>query len=314
MPHFYPIGKPDEAWGDSEREEWFQYANKVQRSYAEDVLVRVEVLKTKFDVEQYSALSQDPQRYPLFVVKTKDFRVGENASKPCILVTGGTHGYETSGVHGALLFAEKYMEKYSALFNIAVCPCISPWSYECIQRWNAKAIDPNRHFLPDSPCEECAAMVNLVASMNVPQWLMHCDLHETTDSDDTEFRPAKASRDGLELPVESIPDGFYLIGNKLDPQEGWHKAMIDAVAKITHIAPPDANGQIVGLDQVQRGVVNSSSVGKGKGVTNALYGTTTEVYPDSKTRPVSGDVCNEAQVAAVVGGLEYIIVAESVGR
>ena len=150
------------------------------------------------------------------------------------------------------------MEKYSQLFNIAVCPCVSPWSYECIQRWNAEALDPNRFFLSDSPCEECAAVVALIASMNVPQWLMHCDLHETTDSDDSEFRPAKASRDGLALPVESIPDGFYLIGNELEPQAGWHKAMIDAVAKVTHIAPPDANNQIVGLDQVQRGVVRSA--------------------------------------------------------
>jgi len=51
--------------------------------------------------------------------------------------------------------------------------------------------------------------------------------------------------------------------------------------------------------------------GKGKGVTNALYATTTEVYPDSKTTPVTADQCNRAQVAAVLGGLEHLASAAS---
>jgi hypothetical protein len=36
--------------------------------------------------------------------------------------------------------------------------------------------------------------MNFVASLGVSQWAMHVDLHETTDSDLSEFRPAKASR------------------------------------------------------------------------------------------------------------------------
>ena len=34
--------------------------------------------------------------------------------------------------------------QYGSSFNILVLPCISPWGYETINRWNAKAIDPNR--------------------------------------------------------------------------------------------------------------------------------------------------------------------------
>ena len=100
--------------------------------------------------------------------------------------------------------------------------------------------------------------------------------------------------------------GFYLIGNAADPQPGWHKAMIDAVRRVTHIAPANAEGEIVGLPVTQEGVVNSNSAGKGKGVTNATYATTTEVYPDSKTTPVTAEQCNNAQVAAIVAGLEFI--------
>jgi len=103
-------------------------------------------------------------------------------------------------------------------FNIAVCPCVCPWGYETIQRWTAKAIDPNRFFIassrsPLSPqtsnhkpltticsCEETALLMQFVASLGVSQWAMHVDLHETTDSDLSEFRPAKASRDGVRCP------------------------------------------------------------------------------------------------------------------
>lgn len=305
--HFYPIGKPGEAWGDAERAEWLKRVDIKSRSYAEDVLSKLEPLRAIFDVEQYGALSQDVSRYPLFVIKTHNWTLAENESKPCILVTGGVHGYETSGVHGALYFAQNYMSKYSEKFNIAIFPCVSPWGYECIQRWNAKTLDPNRYFIQDSPCEECAAVVNLIATLNVSQWLAHWDLHETTDSDDFEFRPAKASRDGLVLAEEGIPDGFYLIGDLAKPQTEWHTAMIQAVGALTHIAPADKNNQIIELDMTQPGVVNSNAVGKGKGVSNATYATTTEVYPDSKSAPLTSDLCNRAQVAAITGGLEYII-------
>jgi hypothetical protein len=30
--------------------------------------------------------------------------------------------------------------------NLLVAPCVSPWAYERIQRWNAHAVDPNRSF------------------------------------------------------------------------------------------------------------------------------------------------------------------------
>ena len=150
-------------------------------------------------------------------------------------------------------------------------------------------------------------MLRLIASLRVPQWTMHLDLHETTDTDETEFEPAKAARDGLALEDEGgIPDGFYLIGNAAAPQPAWHKAMIDAVRRVTHIAPADAAGKIVGLPLAQEGVVNSNSAGKGKGATNAVFATTTEVYPDSKAAPVTSAQCNEAQVAAIVAGLEYV--------
>jgi hypothetical protein len=305
--HFYPVGTAGKAWGDDERAQWLALVGVVKRSYSEEVLARLEPLRERFDVVQYGALSMDAARYPLFCVKTRGFDPANG--KPCVLVTGGTHGYEASGVQGALLFCAEALQRFAGRFNVVVCPCVSPWGYECIQRWNAGAIDPNRSYVVESEAEECAAVVDLVAALGGDaQWLMHLDLHETTDTDDTEFRPAKASRDGLPLGEgDGIPDGFYLIGDAAKPQPEWHRAMIDAVRRVTHIAPPDADGTIVGLPVAQEGVVNSNSAGKGKGVTNASFATTTEVYPDSKIAPVTAEQCNQAQCSAIVAGLEHII-------
>jgi hypothetical protein len=106
--------------------------------------------------------------------------------------------------------------KYSEFFNIIVCPCVSPWGYECIQRWDKNAFDPNRGFFAESGCEESVAIVKLVEKLGL-NWLMHTDLHETTDSDATEFRRARDSRDGKIHVPDGIPDGFYLVADAENP-------------------------------------------------------------------------------------------------
>jgi hypothetical protein len=51
-------------------------------------------------------------------VKTREFDAKNG--KPCVLITGGTHGYETSGVQGALLFASTVMEKSVSFMTIVL--------------------------------------------------------------------------------------------------------------------------------------------------------------------------------------------------
>ncbi|WP_399425781.1 M14 family metallocarboxypeptidase [Vibrio campbellii] len=296
----YPIGTPGQPWGEAERKAWCEQRG-VKRSYQDEVVTKIDALRERFDVEQYGALSYDEARFPLFCIKTRNW----DAAKPVVLVTGGVHGYETSGVHGALKFVDKQAERYAEHFNIVVAPCVSPWGYEVINRWNPNAIDPNRSFYADSPAEESANLIKLVATLG--DVLMHIDLHETTDSDETEFRPALAARDGLEYIEGMIPDGFYTVGNTENPQPEFQKAVIESVAKVTHIAPADDQGEIIGSPVVQFGVINypMEKLGLCGGVTNCTYGTTTEVYPDSPK--VTDEECNDAQVAAVVGGLDYVL-------
>lgn len=297
----YPIGTAGQKWGEAERQAWRDQTT-IKRHYQHEVVAKIKALGEQFDVTQYGALSYDPDRYPLFCIKSKAW----HCDKPVVLITGGVHGYETSGVHGALQFAQSEMARYSKHFNIIVAPCASPWGYETINRWNPLALDPNRSFYANSPAEESANLIKLVASLG-DNVLVHIDLHETTDSDESEFRPALAARDGIEYKAGMIPDGFYTVGDSENPQPEFQAAVIESVSKVTHIAPADDKGEIIGSVVVQDGVINYPMVKLGLcgGVTSCTYGTTTEVYPDSPK--VTDHECNAAQVAAITGGLDYVL-------
>jgi hypothetical protein len=301
LPAPYPIGTPGRPWGDAEKAEWLSQQTR-KRSYADDVLSAIEPLRTRFDVVQYGELDYAPQTFPLLAIRSRDWR----DELPCVLVTGGVHGYETSGVHGALQFVAQHMADYAGRINLLVAPCVSPWAYERIHRWNAHAIDPNRSFRESSPAEESAALMRLVAPLR-GRFLAHVDLHETTDSDESEFRPALAARDGKPFEPGEIPDGFYLVDDADNPQPEFQQAMIEAVAKVTHIAPADRNGEIIGSPVVAPGVIRYAlkPLGLCAGITGARYTTTTEVYPDSPR--ATPEQCNAAQVAAVRAAIDFVL-------
>jgi len=256
----YPIGTPGKKWGKD----------------AEEVVAKLDSLKAQFDVEQYGALSCSPDLYPLYIVKSRQW----NPNRASILITGGVHGYETSGVQGAICFLETEARNYAGQFNFMVAPCVSPWGYETINRWNPNAVDPNRSFSIDSPSEEAAALMQHLDSSSL-EFAAHFDLHETTDTDNTEFRPALAARDAVS-------------------HDNWD------IEKVTHIAPPANDEKIIGETLEQWGVINyaAKALGLCMGVTNAKYVGTTEVYPDSPK--VDDENCIVAQVAALTGGLDYL--------
>ena len=287
-------------WGAVEKENWFK-EQTIKRSYLQEVVTKINKLKDNLEITQYGSLTLNPANYPLYLIKSKNY----DPSKKTVLITGGVHGYETSGVHGALAFMRNEVMKYAGDFNFVCAPCISPWGYETINRWNNKAIDPNRSFYPDSPSEECNLFLKAITSLNLKVFA-HFDLHETTDTDNTVFRPALEMRDAKPQELSEIPDGFYVVGNALKPQSGFQNAVINSVRKITHIAPPDERGMIIGVPIKDEGVINydMKKLYLCGGFSDAEYSTTTEVYPDSPK--VTDDICNQAQVAAIIGGLDFI--------
>ncbi|MBS1785994.1 MAG: M14 family metallocarboxypeptidase [Acidobacteria bacterium] len=295
---YYPIGTPGTPWGPAEVAAWRSKQVR-HRSYAGEVQTRIEALQQTFEVSHYGQLDYAPEHYPLFAVKSRDW----DPARPLAIVTGGVHGYETSGVMGALLFLERHAAGYQGRVNLLVVPCVSPWGFERIHRWNPEALDPNRNFRAGSPAQESAALWALLAPL-ADTVRLHIDLHETTDTDESEFSPALAARDGKPFEPGVIPDGFYLCADAARPEPAFQQAVIAEVAKVTHIAPADQKGQIIGSPVVAPGVIEypCRELGLCAGITNAPYRTTTEVYPDSPR--ATPDQCNEAQVAAIRAALE----------
>jgi hypothetical protein len=298
----YPIGTLGVPWTEADKRTW-RAAQRKQRDYAQDVLSAIERLRAHFDVQQYGELDYGADgRFPLYALRSRAW----DEALPTALVTGGVHGYETSGVHGALRFAEKHAADYAGRINLLIVPCVSPWAYERIHRWNPDAVDPNRNFRQDSPSGESAALWKLVAPLR-GRCLVHIDLHETTDTDESEFRPALAAREGKPYEPDIVPDGFYLVDDAANPQPAFQAAMIDAVSKVTHIAPADADGNIIGSPVVSPGVIEYAvgDLGLCTGLSGARYTTTTEVYPDSPR--ATPEQCIDAQVAAVCAGLDFAL-------
>jgi hypothetical protein len=305
----YPVGTPGQPWGEEQRQQWRSLQHK-KRDYFTNVVSPLLRLAAA-DVLQYGSLDYrgfGAAQYPLFAARSKEW----DAARPMVLVTGGVHGYETSGVHGALLFVQEHMAAYSQRVNVLVLPCVSPWGYETVNRWNPLAIDPNRSFVPSAPgCAEAAAAMACIAEHvgRSAGILMHTDLHETTDTDNSEFVPGRIARDGLETPEwDPIPDGFYLLGSTDHPNADFQRVLIEAVSKVTHIAPTDERGYIFDAKAEQHGVINYEGrrLGLCGAFSDALYRTTTEVYPDSP-RGVGADECNRAHVVVVVAGIEYAL-------
>ena len=299
-PPLYPIGNPGQPWGDAERAQW-QARQVRQRSYVDDVLSAVGDLRGPLDVETYGEVVYGEARFSLVAIRSRNWQ----SDLPTVLVTGGVHGYESSGVHGALCFVQAYAARYAGRANLLVAPCVSPWAYERIQRWNWCALDPNRNFVPNSPVQESAALMRLVAPLH-GQFAAHIDLHETTDTDESEFGPAKAARDGKPFEAHGIPDGFYVVDDTANPQPEFQQAIIAAVERVTHIAPADTRGEIIGSPVVAQGVIRYAmkELGLCAGMSGARYTCTTEVYPDSpRATPAQ---CVAAQVAAVCAAVDFV--------
>lgn len=304
----YPIGTPGQPWGDAERDQW-RARQLRQRTHADDVLRAIDALRNQWDVQPYGEVAyanarHAPEHFPLQALRSRHWQPG----LPSVLVTGGVHGYETSGVHGALRFAQQHAAEFAGRANLLVVPCVSPWAYERFQRWNFDAIDPNRAFKEGSPAQESAALMRLVAQHQAQygSFAAHIDLHETTDTDESEYRPAVAARDGKVFEPGSIPDGFYLVDDTENPQPAFQQAIIEAVGRVTHIAPADDKNEIIGSPVVAPGVIRYQLKAWGlcASVSGARYTTTTEVYPDSPR--ATPEQCIAAQVAAVCAAVEFV--------
>ena len=284
-------------WGPAEKEAWFN-RQTIQRSYQDDVVKRLKALPTDtLELEQYGALSHDPARYPLYCVKSKPW----NDENPTVVVTGGVHGYEDSGVTGALRFLEEEAGKYSDKVNFIVYPCVSPFAYEINHRWNRKAEDPNRHFFKGGTAEEAIQLMNAVESLSM-HFKAAVDLHETNYRD-VGLTAERRARDG-QKPQEGddfIPEGFYLVIPSKSDMTVAHE-VIDEVRKVTPICK---DASILGYP-ADKGVIvldDLNSLCQDFMRKYADVGMTTEIYPDK----CSKQECEDAQIATIKTAIKFAL-------
>ena len=301
-------GQP-KGWNQGQIAAWFkeQSATSV-RSYDQDVVQRVTKLpaNTNF-VEDYGSVDIGGAAHPLLCVSKKI----ENEKAPWILITGGVHGYEPSGVEASLRFLEQGIPEVSDKFNFVVFPCISPWAYEYDHRWNADAEDPNRCFSRSVPfVPECRLFMDKLEGMGI-SFVAAIDLHETPDRD-IDLRQQRASRFGSPLAADykDIPQGFYLMqtdsGDTSDnaKQLAYGRAIINEVRTISPIAP---ESKILG--HVNRAGILLAPPSEGLMRSylsrHADLIAVTEVYPD---HPGMGDAkAIDTQMASIRGALNHVL-------
>ncbi|MEZ4750939.1 MAG: succinylglutamate desuccinylase/aspartoacylase family protein [Bdellovibrionota bacterium] len=318
-----------DTWKENDKLEWLS-KQTFQRSYAEQVLSRIDKLKErggKIKVRAYGSLSlqgrnelaihgarlsaeEYEKRYPLYYAEVGDITNG----KPNVIITGGTHGYEESGVYGALEFLEKDAEKYAERFNFLVFPCLSPFAYEVNQRWTHNAWDVNRSFDRSKPYVPEAQLVMDVLDEARKRagkdFAAAVDLHETPDRDKT-MMPPQYQRYGINLTPEDIliPNGYYLISNVENEAPEMANHIIASVRKVTPIAPdPEIHGE-----KNENGVVISKGADPThQGLNQAYMKTisrnsyTTEIYPEIHPEPRGSQEAIAAQVATIHGILNYL--------
>ena len=151
---FYPIGTPGQPWTADDKAAWYA-GREIQRSYRDEVLAVLDRLGSRYEVEQYGALSVDPERYPLFAVTCRS----TDASAPWALITGGVHGYETSGVQGSAgVPRNPGLRTTQSGFNLLVDALRQPVGLRGDQPLEpATASTPTAPSSTDSPSEEAAS-------------------------------------------------------------------------------------------------------------------------------------------------------------
>ncbi|HEY9702453.1 MAG TPA: succinylglutamate desuccinylase/aspartoacylase family protein [Allocoleopsis sp.] len=141
-----------------------------------------------------------------------------------VLISGGVHGYEVSGVHSIIEFFKKYSKEYTDKFQITAFPCVNPWGFDKMihENWQYQndtkmGLNLNREFKEESEGVE----INIIKP-HLKNYEIHLDLHETwstyTDDRDKEIN-------------DLSPDEFFLWETCLDKNKRFGNKIIDAVKK-----------------------------------------------------------------------------------
>lgn len=310
------VQKLERGWNGSQVRDWHTSVTAAgkKRDYGEIVSRITRLPANTHTIENYATT---PDANPQFRITVGNVDNGN----PNILLIGGVHGYEPSGIEAAVTFAEKNATALSKKFNFVIYPCLSPWAFEHDQRWNADGEDPNRLFTrnPTTPkphvfrttdIQECRHFMDSMERHNIT-FACAVDLHETSDRD-IELRILRSERfdEDLAPDYREIPQGYYLTLSKRDTEEknalqmSFGRAIIEEVRKVSPVAPEATilNGKVndggIVLSPPSNGLLRTYLDNH-----DALVAVT-EVYPDHEDMTPKKSVA--AQIASIQGALNYV--------
>jgi hypothetical protein len=216
-------------WTQEQRDGWYAKQQvKPHRDYALTIMPRMDELRKlqSIKVETYGSVTYkhnndqgtvDERTHDLLLIRVGDF----DSTKPTIVITAGTHGYEKGGVEAALSFAEKEAAQHADTHNILIYPCLCPGPYEIEHRFTQGAIDPNRDaLLEGAQSPEMQAFVQSIQDQHrrlfgdnlTPQFNKSADLHETPKLDKTVILQMMEELQGETFGMdEEFPEGMFLI-------------------------------------------------------------------------------------------------------
>lgn len=295
-------------WNDRRIASWREgvIAQGKRRDYAQ-VVQRIQSLPANTHIIQcYGHAVSGAESHALYSI-----RCGRDEGNPDILLIGGTHGYEPSGVEAILRFMRDEAPALAGRYNIDAYPCINPWAYEYDQRWNWHAWDTNRQFVRDGRLaqnDECRYFMDAVeGSGRSYQWAL--DLHETSDRD-IDLRQKRAKRFGepLDPHYRIIPQGYHVIVSRgaAASVTGLNHAFAYAiVARVRAVSPIAQDATIMKQPNLDGVVIAEAKQGLLRaylGAHAALVGVT-EAYPDHPSMTPEKTV--QAQLAAIRGAFDF---------
>lgn len=140
----------------------------------DDILVRLKAsLNPVGELTEVDTLPAGNREYPLIKI------VLGKGNPRRILISGGIHGDEPSGVETICAFLEaKFYKNFLDDWEFTLLPCINPSGFEVGTRNNQDGIDLNRMFKEVTPPKE----VNFVKAVLDQPYDLDLELHEDVDS------------------------------------------------------------------------------------------------------------------------------------
>lgn len=218
-------------------------------------------------------------------------------SKPLVIITGGIHGDEPSGVYAAAQFVKHHLHEFHQ-FRFAVFPCLNPGGFVLNTRANPQQFDLNRVFAEESIAEEVRLVTAEMAQL-APEAIAVFDLHEDHPHTACDFAPQ-----------DPAPCQYYMYqrsaGSQFDIAEQMVTALADRgfpICRWERIYGDSCRNGVIRVDDSHRHARNMPTMGRYLSSRGAKAVLTTEVPGNWRLEHKV-----EAHLTALAAGLDTLTI------